>query len=127
MCDHCVAKCCRYYALAIDTPKRREDFDTLRWFLLHDAAALFVDEGAWYLLVMAECRHLLPDHRCGIYYTRPQICRDYSTDNCEYDDNAVYDQYFETATQLEEFVDAFYPADGAQLRSRKPELLPILG
>ena len=26
------------------------------------------------------CPHLQPDNRCGIYQTRPQICRDYAAD-----------------------------------------------
>src|SRR5256885_1810758 len=33
LCDHCVAKCCRYFALPLDTPKQRKDFDTLPSFL----------------------------------------------------------------------------------------------
>ena len=24
LCDHCTAKCCRYFALPLDTPKRRQ-------------------------------------------------------------------------------------------------------
>ena len=51
LCDYCVAKCCRYFALPLETPKRRKDFDTLRWFLLHKNTAIFVEENAWYLLV----------------------------------------------------------------------------
>jgi Fe-S-cluster containining protein len=127
LCDHCTAKCCRYFALPIDTPTTRRDFDFLRWFLLHDRASVFVEDETWYLLVHTTCKHLQPDNRCGIYETRPQICREYSTDNCEYADDWVYERYFESPEQVEEYTEAvFGNADGG-LRSPRPPLLPVLG
>jgi uncharacterized protein len=124
LCDHCSAKCCRYFALPIDTPENRKDFDTIRWFLLHQRASVFIDDGTWYLLVHTECRHLQADNRCGIYETRPQICRDYSTRNCEYEDHWTYDQYFETPEQIAEYVEARFPPRGS-IRSPRPGL-PML-
>jgi Fe-S-cluster containining protein len=126
LCDHCTAKCCRYFALEIDTPGNFEDYDFIRWYLLHDFATVFIDDGTWYLLVHTECRHLQPDNRCGAYETRPQICRDYSTKNCEYEDDATYDGYFETAEQVEEYMEAVLGSPDGRLRSRQPPLLPIL-
>jgi Fe-S-cluster containining protein len=70
---------------------------------------------------------LQPDNRCGIYETRPQICRDYSTDNCEYEDDSVYDQYFEAAEQISEYVEAVLGQPSGAIRSPRPPLLPILG
>ena len=125
LCDYCVAKCCRYFALPLDTPKRRKDFDTLRWFLPHKNTAIFVEEKAWYLLVNSECRELQPDRRCGIYETRPQICRDYSTVDCEYDDDWTYELYFETPEQVEEYAEARFPPRGKEIRSPRPGL-PML-
>lgn len=128
LCDHCVAKCCKYFALPIDAPTTRQDFDFMRWFLLHEGATVFTEDDTWYLLVHSRCRHLLADNRCGIYHTRPQICRDYSTDDCEYEDGYVYDRYFETAEQVEEYMEAVLPADQLDsFRSRRPPLLPVLG
>ncbi len=127
LCDHCTAKCCKYFALPIDEPTTREDFDFIRWYLLHEAATVFTEDGTWYLLVHTACKHLQPDNRCGIYFTRPQICRDYSTDACEYDDSWGYERYFETPEQLEEYADAIFPAAGKQRRSAKPQLLPVVG
>ncbi len=126
LCEYCTAKCCRYFALPIETPSTRQDFDYIRWFLLHDRATVFVEGETWYLLVHTECRHLRADHRCGIYPDRPQICRDYSTSNCEYEDDAVYDRYFELPEQVEEYVEAVLGNPDGRLRSRRPELLPIL-
>jgi Fe-S-cluster containining protein len=127
LCEFCTAKCCRYFALPIDTPTTRRDFDFLRWFLLHEHASAFVEDDIWYLLVHTACKHLQPDNRCGIYETRPQICREYTTDNCEYEDDYTYEHYFETSEQVAEYVDAIFPPKrGESLRSPKPELLPVL-
>lgn len=128
LCDHCTAKCCKYYALPIEEPKTRKDFDFLRWFLLHGETSVFLDEGSWYLIVHTQCKHLQSDNRCGIYETRPEICREYSTDHCEYSDDCVYDRYFETAEQIEEYAEAvLQPKDRQSIRSPRPALLPILG
>jgi Fe-S-cluster containining protein len=126
LCDYCTAKCCRYFAVAIKTPKKRADFDVIRWYLLHDGATLFTEDGRWYVLVHAVCKHLAADNRCRIYETRPQVCRDYTTENCEYDEDAVYDRYFETPEQLEEYAEALFPP-AAGVRSPPPPLLPVIG
>ena len=125
LCEHCTAKCCRYFALPIDTPKTRRDYDFIRWYLLHDRASVFTEDETWYILVHTTCKHLQPDQRCGIYETRPEICREYTTDNCEYDDDWVYDRYFETPEQVAEYSEAILQKSGESIRSRRPSLLPI--
>ena len=127
LCDHCTAKCCRYFALPIETPTTRRDFDFIRWYLLHDRASVFAENDDWFLLVHTTCQHLQSYNRCGIYDSRPEICREYTTDECEYDDRWTYDKYFETPEQISEYVDAiFVVRKGESLRSPKPPLLPIL-
>ena len=125
LCEYCTAKCCRYFALPLDTPKKRKDFDTLRWFLLHRLTSIFVEKGTWYLQVHSECRELMPDNRCGVYETRPQICRDHSTVDCEYEDDWIYDMFFEAPEQLSEYVEARFPVRGSAIRSPRPGL-PML-
>ena len=128
LCDYCTAKCCRYFALPIEEPTELRDWEFVRWYLLHDKPTVFKEDETWYLLVHTECKHLQPDNRCGIYYTRPQICREYSTENCEYEDNWLYEQYLETAEQAAEYAEAVLPRRGQrQLRSPKPPLLPVIG
>jgi Fe-S-cluster containining protein len=125
LCSYCTARCCRYFAMQIDRPETREAFDHIRWYMLHGPFSVFVDGASWYLMVPGDCQHLQADHRCGIYETRPQICRSYTTDECEYDNDGVYDQFFETAEQLWEYAQAVLPA----LPRRKPDQpisLPIL-
>lgn len=103
LCEFCDAKCCRYFALPIDKPSTFEEFDYVRWYLLHEGASVFVEDGDWFLLVHSPCKELGPDNRCRIYETRPQICREYSTTRCEYDDLFLFEQYFETPEQVEEY------------------------
>ena len=139
LCEYCTAKCCRYFALPLETPTTREEFEYIRWFLVHDHATVFTEDGDWYVCVHTVCKHLQNDNRCGIYETRPQICRDYTTKDCEYEDDWVYDQYFETAEQVEEYMDAVlgpggeHVGDGRKKKNRaksirgpKPALLPIV-
>ena len=127
LCDFCSAKCCQYFALPLDTPTTARDFDFLRWFLLHDRASVFTEDDVWYLLVHTPCKHLRPDRRCGTYPTRPQVCREYHTDNCEYADDWTYERYFETAEQVEEYAEAVLDRPpGQSLRSPPPPVLPVI-
>ncbi len=122
LCDFCGAKCCRYFALPIDTPDCWKDFEFLRWYLLHNRATLFTEDDCWYLLVHTKCKHLGDDSLCLQYETRPQICRDYTTKRCEYEDDWVYDHYFEAPEQVYEYAEAVLgPGKRHGLRGPKPE------
>ena len=89
-------------------------------------ASIFTEEGCWYLLVHNRCKHLRDDQLCDIYETRPQICRDYTTDDCEYDDEWVYDHYWETPEQIEEYAEAVLgPREGESIRSAKPQAAAV--
>ena len=86
-CHLCNASCCRYFALEIDEPVDEEDFDHVRWYLMHEGVVVWVQDGDWYLEIRTQCRHLLPNNTCNIYEERPQICREYGlpgTEPCEY-------------------------------------------
>jgi Fe-S-cluster containining protein len=127
LCAYCTAKCCRYIALAIDKPKKLADFEFLRWYMLHGQISIFTEDGTWYLMVHNRCDSLQADNRCGIYETRPQICRDYTTKDCEYEDDWVYEQYFEAAEQVAEYAEATVrKKKGQNIRSPKPPLLPVV-
>lgn len=128
LCDHCTAKCCRYFALPIEEPTEKRDWEFIRWYLLHEAATVFKEDDTWYLLVHTVCKHLGKDNRCGIYTTRPLICQEYSTDKCEYEDDWLYEQYLETPEQVWEYSEAILPPeDPDNIRSPRPALLPIVG
>jgi uncharacterized protein len=125
LCDYCTGKCCRYFALPIETPETWEDYDHLRWYMLHGRVSLFVEEGTWYLVVHADCKHLLDDHRCGTYETRPAICRTYTTDECEFEDDACYEQYFESPEQIWEYAEAVLPVRPRDCSTGLPVLVHV--
>lgn len=126
LCEHCTAKCCQYIAVPYETPDCFEDMEYIRWIVLHHRATFFKDEEDWYLLVHTVCEKLQDDYRCGIYEDRPQICRDYTFENCEYDEDWTYDFYLETHQQVAEYAEACYKSKGKSIRSKKPELLPVV-
>lgn len=125
LCEFCNGNCCRYFALPIDTPETWDDYSHVRWYLMHGDVSVFVEDGTWYLVIHADCKHLMDDNRCSAYETRPGICRKYSTDDCEYDNDAVYDQLFESPEQVWEYAEAVLPPPKRNKVDR-PIRLPVL-
>jgi uncharacterized protein len=104
LCDQCAALCCRYFALPIDNPETKRDYDNIRWYLLHEKVVIFVESKQWYIGILNRCKALQNDNRCGIYLTRPAICRSYTTANCDYHAGDYgYDQLFTSAEGLWEY------------------------
>jgi Fe-S-cluster containining protein len=120
LCDHCVGKCCRYFCLQIDTPNTWDDFDSIRWYLAHGQTLVYVEGSKWYLVVGTWCGYLLADNRCAIYHDRPRICREYTTDECEYDSEWSFEKVFHTPEQVWEYAEAVLPPR----RRRKAEATP---
>jgi len=101
LCRQCPAKCCRYFCFQLDTPESFEQFENLRWFLLHEGIGIHVDEGNWFISIDNKCRRLTDDGRCADYAGRPVICRRYDTDGCDATDGDYeYDELFTSAQQL---------------------------
>jgi hypothetical protein len=46
-CSKCTGLCCRYFALPIETPDDKEDYDDIRWYLCHEDVTVFVEDGDW--------------------------------------------------------------------------------
>ena len=96
-CDYCTnSTCCTYITQEIDTPRSKHDFDHLLWQVSHENIHVYKDDDGWYLIVDNKCLHLLPGGRCGIYDTRPAVCREHSNDFCEFDQPAEegFELYF---------------------------------
>lgn len=104
LCDRCSALCCRYFALEIDEPESSEEFDDVRWYLAHENVHIFVEDDEWYLSVQTRCQYLQDDNKCGIYEDRPKICREYTTENCDYYTGQYdFQHYFTMPEQLEAY------------------------
>lgn len=85
-CGRCPALCCNYISTEIDEPTTRREFDIIRWYLMHPGVRVYCEDntGSWFVQFMSRCENLRPDNLCGIYDTRPQICRDLKADLCEF-------------------------------------------
>ena len=108
-CLDCAAQCCRYVAIQIDTPRRKRDYDHIRWYLLHEKVNVFkAHDGHWYLEFETNCTELLPAHLCGIYRSRPRLCREHGDEHgeCEFTgEGEPHVLHFATAEKFEEYLD----------------------
>ena len=105
-CSFCPGtRCCQYFTQQIDTPRSMADFDHMLWQIAHTGVEIYKDEDGWYLMVFTPCSKLQPDGSCGIYENRPQLCRDYTNDYCEYDAPAEegFERHFRSFEELDKF------------------------
>lgn len=104
-CRHCGAFCCTYYALPLDDPENKRDFDDMRWFLMHPGNYVYVEDGEWFLNIAANCKFLAADGRCEAYEKRPQICREHGNgeDPCEFHADYQYDDLFCEVKDMERY------------------------
>jgi len=105
-CSFCKgSKCCQYITTQIDTPRSIRDFDHLLWQISHFNTHVFKDTDGWFLVINQQCQHLLDNGRCGIYETRPFICREHDNNDCEFDHNYYdgCDFYFDSYSKLDEY------------------------
>jgi len=80
-CEGC-SNCCEYISTEIDKPRNFDDFDQIRWFIIHKDVWVYVDEEKdWYLQFNTRCEKL-SGRLCNDYEHRPQICRDYRPVDC---------------------------------------------
>jgi Fe-S-cluster containining protein len=106
LCDKCTGLCCRYFALPIEDPETKEDYDDIRWYLCHKDVTVFVEDDDWYINIKNKCSNLSEkDYKCKIYDKRPKICRGYDMDSCDLTEGEYdYDLHFTNAKQMEEYM-----------------------
>lgn len=84
LCERCIGLCCHYITIEVDKPTNKRMRDDIRWYLLHTGVTLLITRDRWSVKVPTRCMALGDDNHCTIYETRPQACREYSTENCDY-------------------------------------------
>lgn len=83
VCPPC-ARCCRHVAVGIDPPDTVRRVSTALWFVYHRRISVYQShDGDWFLNVPTDCEHLRPDGLCGVYESRPLLCREYDVEGCE--------------------------------------------
>lgn len=107
-CTRCGARCCQYFSFEIDKPDTYEQFESIRWYLLHEGISVYIDdEGDWCILIDNLCRMLVKRReggRCKQYDNRPLICRKYSSDRCDYIRGGYdWEEVFRSADELEAY------------------------
>ena len=104
-CRKCGAQCCQYFCFQIDEPDDYDEFDDIRWFLLHKDVTVHIDEeGDWYISIANRCKMLGRDNRCKTYETRPTICRKYDMGNCdETGGDYGYDEHFKKPEDIDRY------------------------
>jgi Fe-S-cluster containining protein len=79
----CNAECCRYITVDLATPEDKEDWDEIKWLLMHEKVMIYKDlEGDWMIEIQVPCKHL-KGNLCDIYEKRPNVCREHETSECE--------------------------------------------
>ncbi len=104
-CSKCDAKCCRYFGVHIDTPKHKDDFENIRWYLAHKDTAVYIEKRQWYLEIKNKCRYLMKNHRCRVYERRPTICRDHGVATCEHvGEDFAHDRMFHDMKEFDVYL-----------------------
>ena len=105
-CKECGGKCCDYVAIEIDRPRKKADYDHIRWYLAHEKVHVFVDhEKKWYVQFLSTCRHKNKSNKCDIYEERPSICSEHgnSEGECEFY-SSPYSEYFINDSDFEDYL-----------------------
>lgn len=98
-CAQC-GLCCTYVAIEVDGPTTVKRATELLWYLYHNGVSLYVNDDSWMVQFETTCRYLTADRRCGVYATRPHICREFSEKECEVNTGDGDGQTFYDATSF---------------------------
>ncbi len=82
-CSEC-AHCCTYIAIPIDRPTDRDTCSSILWYLYHGNVRVYQDDAHdWYVQFWTQCEALRPDGLCGVYEARPDLCEEFTPNDCE--------------------------------------------
>ena len=105
-CEQCLpAYCCNYFSFEIDEPEDRKDYESLLWKIAHDKVSIYIYRKCWYIMIHTRCNFLSPQNKCMIYEHRPYLCREHSTQNCEYTDGDYgFTEHFKSYDELLKYI-----------------------
>jgi len=120
-CSSCKGNCCRYVVIEIDKPETLEDLDFVKWYVCHKNVNVFVDDdNEWHVEFLTPCEFLGEDNLCQIYEKRPQICRDFSVDECPHHNEYIEKHTFTCLKDVEDFIENVWkPAQANKIEEKK--------
>ena len=125
-CDMCPeSTCCTKLNVTIDEPTNLDAWGEVRWMVAHKNVSVVEEQdGEWSVVFKTTCEKLLPDGKCGIYETRPQICSDYSLSECPKNGTGPeYIQEFKTIEEVDKHIkEEIIPALEASAENFQREL-----
>jgi len=105
-CDDCNGSCCRKLVVEIDTPRNKDDFEDIKWYLYHPGVSIYIDmNDKWNVQFNSQCSKLDKDGRCSIYEKRPPVCKNAKVKDCEMNKPDVKIM-FKTLEDYKEFIEA---------------------
>lgn len=132
-CEKCGARCCRYFCFEIEKPDTFEQFENVRWYLMHKNVSIHIDtEGDWYIRVDNRCNHLVQTPqgpRCDDYANRPNVCRRFSPEECdftqgEYEVEELFNKPEELAAYARRMLGEIAWQEGLRQRDALPDAPP---
>jgi Fe-S-cluster containining protein len=104
-CKNC-GTCCNHIALEIDDPEDKEDIENLKWYLCHEDVWVFIDDDGWNLQFNTPCKYRDEDEsKCTNYEKRPDICKEYSSVDCECNGlGQSFNELFTSVQELEDYI-----------------------
>lgn len=122
-CYTCDGKCCKYVVLEIEAPEEEDDFENIKWYVAHENINVFTyDEKEWFIEFITPCRHLNEKNLCGIYEKRPNICKEYSQEECPFHNEYKQKYTFSKIEDVENYMNNVWKKknkSSSQLKSRK--------
>lgn len=104
-CSKCDGKCCKYIVIEIDAPEEEKDFENIKWYVAHKNISVFTDdEKEWFIEFSTPCEHLTEKGLCGIYDKRPNICKEYSPEECTFHNEYSQKYTFAKIEDVEEYI-----------------------
>lgn len=101
----CRARCCRYITISVATPRSREDWDEMRWWLAHAGVLVTKDEDGWSVHVETRCGNLGRGNACDVYPHHMKTCKDYDASHCEFTGPLDYDLELESELDLARYLE----------------------
>ena len=105
-CSKCKGECCKYITVDLVRPKDAEDWDEVKWMLLHKGVMVYKDyDNDWQVEVRTDCKFLdKKTYKCKIYSKRTQVCKDHGTHECEGNDEDFAKVIFKKPSDVDKYL-----------------------